>query len=92
MFVFYSLVTVLTCGVGTAVMVVIGMVEGVKYLRMSEDEFYQTYIVERKAYEISTDNAVFASLREDYPRFDEWFDKCRQQHRDCWVLELSAPR
>jgi hypothetical protein len=47
------------------------------------------YIVERKAYEISTDNAVFASLREDYPRFDEWFDKCRQQHRDCWVLEIG---
>jgi len=47
------------------------------------------YIVERKAYEISRDNTVFASLREDYPGFDEWFDKCRQQHRDCWVLEIG---
>jgi hypothetical protein len=48
------------------------------------------YIVQRKAYELDRDHAIFASLRSDYPGFDAWFDKCRQQHRDCWVLEIKS--
>ena len=44
------LVTLLTFGIGAAVMVVIGMVEGVKYLRMSDEEFFETYFVNRKAW------------------------------------------
>jgi GNAT superfamily N-acetyltransferase len=47
------------------------------------------YVVERKAYQIKQDDAIFASLRTDYPGFDAWFDKCRKQHRDCWVLEID---
>jgi GNAT superfamily N-acetyltransferase len=47
------------------------------------------YVVERKAYEINQDHAIFAGLRSDYPGFDEWFDKCRRQHRECWVLEID---
>jgi hypothetical protein len=40
----------LTFGLGASVMLVIGMVEGVKYLRMSDEEFYETYLVRRKAW------------------------------------------
>jgi GNAT superfamily N-acetyltransferase len=47
------------------------------------------YIVERKAYEIKQDHTIFSSLRADYPGFDLWFDKCRRQHRECWVLEIG---
>jgi hypothetical protein len=47
------------------------------------------YVVERKAYEISQDHAIFASLRGDYSGFDPWFEKCKRQHRDCWVLEIG---
>jgi hypothetical protein len=47
------------------------------------------HVVERKAYELSQTDAMFASLRLDYPTFDEWFDKCKRQHRDCWVLEID---
>jgi hypothetical protein len=47
------------------------------------------HVAERLAYQIPTHNVVFDSLRNDYPGFDEWFDKCRQQHRDCWVLEIG---
>jgi hypothetical protein len=45
------------------------------------------YIVERKAYEIDKSHAIFENLRADYPGFDSWFDKCRKEHRACWVLE-----
>jgi TM2 domain-containing membrane protein YozV len=44
------LVSLLTCGVGYPVMWAIGMVEGVRYLRMSDAEFYQTYVVGKKAW------------------------------------------
>jgi TM2 domain-containing membrane protein YozV len=44
------LVTLLTFGFGAPVMVVIGMVEGVTYLRMSDAEFHETYVVNRKAW------------------------------------------
>jgi hypothetical protein len=47
------------------------------------------YIVERKAYEIDKSHAIFESLRADYAGFDTWFDKCRREHRECWVLELD---
>jgi hypothetical protein len=48
------------------------------------------YIVERKAYQIDKSHIIFESLRADYPPFDAWFDKCRREHRDCWVLELDG--
>jgi GNAT superfamily N-acetyltransferase len=47
------------------------------------------YVVERKAYEISKHDPILASLRVDYPNFDQWFDKCRRQHRECWVIEID---
>jgi GNAT superfamily N-acetyltransferase len=47
------------------------------------------YVAERKAYEISQEHTIFASLRSDYPGFDQWFNKCRRLHRDCWVLEIG---
>ena len=37
-----------TCGIGTAVMGVIGLVEGILYLTKSDQEFVQTYINNKK--------------------------------------------
>jgi hypothetical protein len=48
------------------------------------------YIIERKAYEIDKAHTIFDSLRSDYPGFDAWFDNCKRQHRECWVLELDG--
>ncbi|MCA3260991.1 MAG: GNAT family N-acetyltransferase [Telmatospirillum sp.] len=48
------------------------------------------FVVERKAYEIDPDDPILESIRKDYPKFDKWFDRCRQQHRDCWVLEIDG--
>jgi TM2 domain-containing membrane protein YozV len=44
------LVTVLTCGIGGMVMGIIGLVEGIMYLIKSDEDFYQTYVVEKKAW------------------------------------------
>ena len=44
------LVSVLSCGFAALVMSVIGIVEGVIYLTKSDEEFYQTYIVEEKGW------------------------------------------
>lgn len=48
------------------------------------------YVIGRKAYELHQTDPIFESLRFDYPGFDAWFDKCRRQHRDCWVLEIES--
>jgi TM2 domain-containing membrane protein YozV len=44
------LVTVLTCGIGALPMHIIGIVEGIIYLTKSDEDFYQTYIVEKKGW------------------------------------------
>ena len=41
-------VTVLTCGIGSVAMGTIGLIEGIIYLTKSDDEFYETYIVEKR--------------------------------------------
>jgi TM2 domain-containing membrane protein YozV len=40
--------TPLTCGFGWAVMHVIGLVEGILYLTKSDEEFYRTYIAQKR--------------------------------------------
>ncbi len=44
------LVTVLTCGFGGAIMSVIGLIEGIIYLTKSDEDFYQDYAVNKKAW------------------------------------------
>jgi TM2 domain-containing membrane protein YozV len=44
------LVTILTCGLGGMVMHPIGLIEGILYLTKSDEDFYQTYMVEKKAW------------------------------------------
>ena len=44
------LVTVLTCGVGATVTGLIGIIEGIIYLTKSDEEFYQEYMVNKKAW------------------------------------------
>lgn len=42
--------TILTCGIGATVMGTIGLIEGIIYLSKSDDDFYETYIVEKKSW------------------------------------------
>jgi len=42
------LITVLTCGIGGAVISIIGLIEGIIYLTKTDEEFYQMYQVNRK--------------------------------------------
>jgi TM2 domain-containing membrane protein YozV len=44
------LVTILTCGFGGAVMGIVGLVEGIIYLTKTDEEFLNTYIVEKKGW------------------------------------------
>jgi TM2 domain-containing membrane protein YozV len=44
------LVSILTCGIGGIVMHVIGIIEGIVYLTKTDEQFYQTYMVEQKAW------------------------------------------
>ncbi len=44
------LATVLTCGIGGAVMGIIGLVEGIIYLTKSDEEFVSTYVISKKGW------------------------------------------
>jgi GNAT superfamily N-acetyltransferase/rRNA-processing protein FCF1 len=65
--------------------------EALEWLRQTfqEKPVALPYVVEQKAYQINQQDAIFESLRKDYPGFNLWFDKCRKQHRDCWVLQIA---
>jgi TM2 domain-containing membrane protein YozV len=41
---------IVTCGIATAVMGIIGLIEGIMYLTKSDDEFYNTYIASKKGW------------------------------------------
>lgn len=43
-------VTVATCGFGGAVMGIIGLIEGIIYLTMSDEEFVETYITNKRGW------------------------------------------
>lgn len=39
------------------------------------------------AHTLDETDPIFDSLRADYhPNFDDWFSKCKREHRDCWVV------
>ncbi len=45
------------------------------------------HVKEVGAHEINHTDSFFDSLREGYPKFDDWWrDKCVKQHRPCWVV------
>lgn len=44
------LVSILTCGLGGAVMGIVGLVEGIIYLTKTDEEFVSTYIVNKKGW------------------------------------------
>jgi TM2 domain-containing membrane protein YozV len=44
------LVTILTCGLAGIIFGIIGLVEGILYLTKSDDEFVQTYVVNKRGW------------------------------------------
>jgi hypothetical protein len=42
------LVSVITCGMGLGVFWIIGIIEGIIYLSKSDEEFYNTYVLNRR--------------------------------------------
>ncbi|KAM3101986.1 GNAT family N-acetyltransferase [Phormidesmis sp. 146-12] len=44
----------------------------------------------RYAHELDLEEPIFDSFRLDYPEFDEWFRKCKLQHRPVWTIETGG--
>ena len=40
--------TLLTCGIGSVITVPVGIIEGIVYLVKSDQEFYETYMLNKK--------------------------------------------
>lgn len=45
------------------------------------------HVAEVEAHEINRKDRFFDSLRDGYPKFNDWWrEKCVKQHRSCWVV------
>ena len=44
------ILSIFTCGIGAAVMGIIGLIEGIMYLTKSDEEFVATYVTNKKAW------------------------------------------
>ena len=44
------------------------------------------YVEEVLAHSIPPTDPIFDSLRDRYPGFDNWWQKCVREHRKCWVV------
>ena len=76
-------------GLGPSVLTIEEALDWVKQTYTARD-VPLPYVVERKAYALKLTEPIFESIRADYPGFDVWFDKCRRDHRECWVLEVDG--
>lgn len=76
-------------GLGDSVLTIEEALEWLKQTFTAKDVALP-HVVERKAYELRLDDPIFESIRADYVGFDAWFDKCRRDHRACWVLEVDG--
>lgn len=76
-------------GLGPSVLTIEEALEWLKQTFTAKDVVLP-HVVERKAYELRLADSIFESIRADYEGFDEWFDKCRRDHRECWVLEVDG--
>jgi L-amino acid N-acyltransferase YncA/rRNA-processing protein FCF1 len=43
----------------------------------------------RYAHDLDLEEKIFDSFRLDYPEFNEWFKKCKLQHRPVWTIEAE---
>jgi len=50
MLVFTVVVGFMTCGIGSSVMGLIGIIEGIIYLTKTDEEFIQTYVENKRAW------------------------------------------
>lgn len=62
--------------------------EANKMIEERSETFLETLPAVDKVYahEINKSDPIFNSLREDYEKFDQWFDKCKREQRIAWVI------
>lgn len=67
----------------------------VLYVREALDQLTGAYarvdynlrsITRKYCYQLDPNDQIFLSLKDDYPAFDIWWEKCRSEHRECWVV------
>ena len=47
-------------------------------------------VKKKKVYAIDETDSIFCSLREDYPGFDDWLQKCKREHREAYLISDSG--
>lgn len=54
------------------------------------DQVFLPAVQSVKAYSLDFNDPLFNELRSDYVGFDKWAAKCRNEHRECWIIKDGA--
>lgn len=46
-------------------------------------------VAAKLAYELNEQDPIFQSFRADYSDFDQWFAKCKREHRQSWIIQAG---
>ncbi|WP_443738714.1 GNAT family N-acetyltransferase [Treponema sp.] len=57
------------------------------YSQSNPSEVREVGIQNDYVYQMDRRNLFFDSLRDSYPKFDDWFDKICKEHRKCWYIK-----
>lgn len=44
------------------------------------------HVAALKCHQVDLTQEIFTTLKNDYTGFEKWFEKCIEQHRDCWIV------
>lgn len=76
-------------GVDHRVMYVQQALSTFKKLHVQQQVSYPD-MLKKYVYELNKNDEIFASLKEDYEEFDDWFNKISQERRECWIHSYSG--
>jgi rRNA-processing protein FCF1 len=64
---------------------VLSIAEAVNVFKTQKPPSTPPAILKEKVHNLNIDDKIFDSLKEEYPKFEEWFEKIKLQGRDCLV-------
>jgi GNAT superfamily N-acetyltransferase len=56
----------------------------------SKLEGTHSFVENKACYQVNKSDPIFNTLRNDYPGFDVWWQKCCAKHRNCWVVSSES--
>jgi len=77
-------------GVANKVLTIQSALEMFKKIHRRKIPYYAPFITRKKPYELGLNDPFFLSLKQDYPEFENWWQKISREGRDCWIYSENG--